>query len=255
MSTAMNPFQIAQYQLAQAAEAMDLDRLHTSSCAGRCASFTFASPSGWTMGRPGSLRDFASTITMRAARPRAASAFTRHETFDTVRALAAWMTWKCAVVDIPLGGAKGGVICSPKELSPSELERLSRGYIRALGHYIGPQIDIPAPDVYTTPQIMAWMMDEYEKIVGYHAPGVITGKPHPAGRLGGARPTPRSGRGGHHPRGAAGAGHGPDADHSLDPGLWQRGPVRRRALCRPLGGHDALHLVLGRRGSHRLHLL
>jgi glutamate dehydrogenase (NAD(P)+) len=87
------------------------------------------------------------------------------------------MTWKCAVVDIPLRGGKGGVVCNPKELSPAELERLSRGYVRALDRYIGPETDVPAPDVYTTPQIMAWMMDEYENIVGHHAPGVITGKP------------------------------------------------------------------------------
>jgi glutamate dehydrogenase (NAD(P)+) len=99
------------------------------------------------------------------------------ETIDTVRALAAWMTWKCAVVDIPLGGGKGGVICNPKEMSEFELERLSRQYIDAVGRIIGPDKDIPAPDVYTTPQIMAWMMDEFSKITGYNSPGVITGKP------------------------------------------------------------------------------
>jgi glutamate dehydrogenase (NAD(P)+) len=80
-------------------------------------------------------------------------------------------------VDIPLGGGKGGVVCNPKEMSGAELERLSRGYIRAIGHYIGEETDIPAPDVYTTPQIMAWMMDEYSVIRGYNVPGVITGKP------------------------------------------------------------------------------
>jgi len=99
------------------------------------------------------------------------------ETIDTVRALAAWMTWKCSVVDIPLGGAKGGVICNPKEMSVVELERLSRAYIDAVGRILGPENDIPAPDVYTTPQIMAWMMDEYSKLVGANAFGVITGKP------------------------------------------------------------------------------
>ena len=99
------------------------------------------------------------------------------ETIDTVRALAAWMTWKCSVVDIPLGGAKGGVICNPKEMSVVELERLSRAYIDAVGRILGPENDIPAPDVYTTPQIMAWMMDEYSKLVGATAFGVITGKP------------------------------------------------------------------------------
>ncbi|MBX3119204.1 MAG: Glu/Leu/Phe/Val dehydrogenase [Fimbriimonadaceae bacterium] len=103
--------------------------------------------------------------------------FHPEETVDTVRALSAWMTWKTAVVDIPLGGGKGGVICNPKELSEGELERLSRGYMRAVGHKIGPVVDVPAPDVYTTPQIMAWMMDEYEKMNGHHAPGIITGKP------------------------------------------------------------------------------
>jgi len=99
------------------------------------------------------------------------------ETIDTVRALAAWMTWKCAVVDIPLGGGKGGVICNPKALSPSELERLSRAYIRQVGRLLGPEMDIPAPDVYTTPQIMAWMADEYSVLCGQNQFGVITGKP------------------------------------------------------------------------------
>jgi len=96
---------------------------------------------------------------------------------DEVKALSFWMTMKCAAVGIPLGGGKGGIIVNPKELSIGELERLSRGYIQKIYKEIGPTKDIPAPDVYTTPQIMAWMLDEYEKLVGYHAPGVITGKP------------------------------------------------------------------------------
>ena len=99
------------------------------------------------------------------------------ETIDTVRALAAWMTWKTAVMDIPLGGAKGGVICNPKTMSPGELERLSRGYIRQVGRLLGLEKDVPAPDVYTTPQIMAWMADEYSFMQGYNDFGVITGKP------------------------------------------------------------------------------
>ncbi|MFA5760819.1 MAG: Glu/Leu/Phe/Val dehydrogenase dimerization domain-containing protein, partial [Dehalococcoidales bacterium] len=86
------------------------------------------------------------------------------ETIDTVRALASWMTWKTALLDLPLGGGKGGVICNPKELSKLELERLSRAYIRAIYQFVGPERDVPAPDVYTTPQIMAWMMDEYSAI-------------------------------------------------------------------------------------------
>jgi glutamate dehydrogenase (NAD(P)+) len=103
------------------------------------------------------------------------------ETIDTVRALAAWMTWKCAVVDIPLGGGKGGIICNPKEMSQSELERLSRAYVRQVGRILGPEMDVPAPDVYTTPQIMAWMADEFSVLRGHNEFGVITGKPLPLG--------------------------------------------------------------------------
>ena len=94
-----------------------------------------------------------------------------------VKALSAWMTWKCAVVGLPLGGGKGGVIADPKKMSAKEIEKLSRGYVQALKDFIGPEKDIPAPDVYTTPQIMAWMMDEFSKIKGYNVPGVVTGKP------------------------------------------------------------------------------
>jgi len=99
------------------------------------------------------------------------------ETIDTVRALAAWMTWKCAVVDIPLGGGKGGIICNPKEMSQGELERLRRAYVRQVGRILGPEMDVPAPDVYTNPQIMAWMADEFSILRGYNEFGVITGKP------------------------------------------------------------------------------
>ncbi|UCH34613.1 MAG: Glu/Leu/Phe/Val dehydrogenase [Armatimonadota bacterium] len=99
------------------------------------------------------------------------------ETIDTIRALASWMTWKCALSDIPLGGGKGGVVCKPKAMSRGELERLSRAYIGAVHRILGPDMDIPAPDVYTDPQIMAWMMDEYCKLTGHYCPGVITGKP------------------------------------------------------------------------------
>ena len=103
------------------------------------------------------------------------------ETIDTVRALAAWMTWKTAVVNIPLGGGKGGVTCNPKELSDREKENLARAYMGAVARILGVTKDVPAPDVYTTPQIMAWMMDEYSFMRGYNVPGVITGKPIPLG--------------------------------------------------------------------------
>lgn len=99
------------------------------------------------------------------------------ETIDTVRALSAWMTWKTALLDLPLGGGKGGVICDPQHLSLGELERVSRGYIRAICRVVGPDIDVPAPDVFTNPQVMTWMLDEYEVLTGHHAPAMITGKP------------------------------------------------------------------------------
>jgi glutamate dehydrogenase (NADP+) len=96
---------------------------------------------------------------------------------DEVKALAFWMACKCAVVGIPFGGGKGGIIVNPKELSRTELERLSRAFIQQIADFIGPDIDVPAPDVYTTPTIMAWMMDEYSKIKRRRVPAVITGKP------------------------------------------------------------------------------
>jgi glutamate dehydrogenase (NAD(P)+) len=99
------------------------------------------------------------------------------ETLDTVRALATWMTWKCSVVDIPLGGGKGGVICDPHDLSPREQERLCRGWIRTIARDVGHLRDVPAPDVMTSPQHMLWMLDEFETIHGAKYPGFITGKP------------------------------------------------------------------------------
>ncbi len=103
--------------------------------------------------------------------------FHPQETMDTVRALSMWMTWKCAVVDIPLGGGKGGIICDPRELSLQEQERLCRGYVRAMYNQLGPNLDVPAPDIMSNKQHMLWMLDEYETILGGKFPGMITGKP------------------------------------------------------------------------------
>jgi glutamate dehydrogenase/leucine dehydrogenase len=106
-------------------------------------------------------------------------------TMDEVIALSAWMTFKTAVTGLPLGGGKGGIRCNPKEMTNGELERLTRGYTRAMARFIGPNFDVPAPDVYTDAQTMAWIMDEYSDIVGYNAFGVVTGKPvHVGGSLG-----------------------------------------------------------------------
>ena len=103
--------------------------------------------------------------------------FAANETMDTVRALATWMTWKCAVADIPLGGGKGGIIVDPSTLSVHEKERLCRAWVNVMWKNIGPRNDVPAPDVGTTPQMMGWMMDEYSRLVGQYTPGVFTGKP------------------------------------------------------------------------------
>lgn len=103
--------------------------------------------------------------------------FAADETLDTVRALATWMTWKCAVADIPLGGGKGGIVVDPSTLSLTEKESLCRGWVGAMWKNIGPRNDVPAPDIGTTPQMMGWMMDEYSRLVGQYTPGVFTGKP------------------------------------------------------------------------------
>src|SRR3979409_890602 len=110
---------------------------------------------------------------------------------DDCKALAAWMAWKCAIVDIPFGGAKGGVACDPAKLSLGELERLTRRYISEIFDLIGPTVDIPAPDVGTSPRVMAWVMDTFSMKKGYVEPGVVTGKPIAlggwGGRVGGTR--------------------------------------------------------------------
>ena len=103
--------------------------------------------------------------------------FASSVTIDEVRALAAWMTWKCAVVNVPFGGAKGGVVCDPAKLTDIELERLTRRYTASIMDLIGPERDVPAPDMNTNPRVMAWMMDTYAMHVRHSAPGVVTGKP------------------------------------------------------------------------------
>ncbi len=177
MSEALNPFKMAQAQLSTAAELMNLDEDIHAVLREPMREFHVSIPVRMDDGTLKVFKGF--RVQYNDARGPAKGGIRFHpgETIDTVRALAAWMTWKCAVVNIPLGGGKGGVICDPKDMTQSELERLSRGYMQRIGRYIGPEIDVPAPDVYTNPQIMAWMADEFAKIRGYYAPGVITGKP------------------------------------------------------------------------------
>ncbi len=177
MEQELNPFKIAQRQFDQAAEILDLEPAMRAFLREPMREFHVTFPVRMDDGRVCIFKGFRVQYSDARGPTKGGIRFHPAETIDTVRALAAWMTWKTAVVDIPLGGGKGGVVCNPKELSRSELERISRGYIRALAHYIGPEIDVPAPDVYTDSQIMAWMMDEFSIIMGYNAPGVITGKP------------------------------------------------------------------------------
>ena len=181
MSTNHNPFQTAQQQLDEAAKVLKLDPAVHELLRWPMREFHVRIPVRMDDGSVKVFEGFRVQYNNARGPTKGGIRFHPEETFDTVRALAAWMTWKTAVMDLPLGGGKGGVVCNPKEMSQGELERLSRGYIRALGHYIGPDIDVPAPDVYTNPQIMAWMMDEYEKLTGHSASGVITGKPLPLG--------------------------------------------------------------------------
>ena len=172
-----NPFEIAQAQLDKAASKLKMDPAIHAVLREPLRELHVSLPVKMDDGSVKVFKGFRVQYNDARGPNKGGIRFHPDETIDTVRALAAWMTWKCAVVDIPLGGGKGGVICNPKEMSETELERLSRAYIGQVGRILGPEKDIPAPDVYTTPQIMAWMMDEFSKISGYNNPGVITGKP------------------------------------------------------------------------------
>jgi glutamate dehydrogenase (NAD(P)+) len=181
MPEELNPFAIAQQQLDQAAEIMGLDSATHELLRWPLRELHVTLPVRMDDGSTKVFQGFRVQYNDSRGPTKGGIRYHPEETIDTVRALAAWMTWKTAVVDIPLGGGKGGIICNPKEMSEGELERLSRAYIRQVGKIIGEEIDVPAPDVYTTPQIMAWMMDEFSFMRGYNVPGVITGKPIPIG--------------------------------------------------------------------------
>jgi len=178
---ALNPFSIAQQQLDTAAARLGLDRATHELLRWPQKELVVTIPVQMDDGSSKIFRGY--RVQHNGARGPCKGGLRWHpdETIDTVRALAAWMTWKTSVVDIPLGGATGGVTCNPKELSDAEKQRLARAYIRAVADVLGVAKDVPAPDMYTTPQIMAWMMDEYETIAREHHPGVITGKPLPLG--------------------------------------------------------------------------
>ena len=190
----LDPFKIAQKQLDEAAAIMKLDPQAHAILKEPMSMVQVQIPVKMDNGSTKVFTGFRVHYNFARGPTKGGIRFHPQESLSTVKALAAWMTWKTSLADIPYGGAKGGIICDPKSLSQAELERLSRGYVRAIGEYIGPDIDIPAPDVYTTPQIMAWMMDEYSAMEGYNVPGVITGKPlEIGGSLGRGDATARGG--------------------------------------------------------------
>ena len=182
-----NSFNVAQKQILEAVNILNLDQATSELLAWPQREFKFTLPVKMDNGK---VRVFhAWRIQYNTARGPAKGGIRFHpnETVDIIRALACWMACKTAVVDIPLGGGKGGIVCDPKNMSQRELENISRAYIRAAAPYLGINKDVPAPDVYTNPQIMAWMMDEYEIIIQRHHPGVLTDKPIQIGGTEGRR--------------------------------------------------------------------
>ena len=177
MTKPINAFEIAQSQFDSVAETMNLDPGVREVLRWPAREFTFRIPVRMD---DHSLQVFTGfRVQHNDARGpnKGGIRFHPDETIDTVRALAMWMTWKCAAVDIPLGGGKGGIIVDPSKLSSGEKEHLCRGWVQQMVKNLGPRQDIPAPDVGTTPQMMGWMMDEFSKLSGEYAPSVFTGKP------------------------------------------------------------------------------
>lgn len=172
-----NPFEIVKKQVDKCAEILDLPPEVTALLKSPLRELHLSLPIRMDDGSTKVFQGFRVQYNDARGAGKGGIRFHPEETIDTVRALAAWMTWKCSLLNLPLGGAKGGIICNPKEMSAGELERLSRAYIRSVYPFIGPEKDVPAPDVYTNPQIMAWMTDEYSVIAGRPQFGVITGKP------------------------------------------------------------------------------
>jgi glutamate dehydrogenase (NAD(P)+) len=174
---ASNSFEIAQAQFDKVAEYLGLDRATRELLRYPFREYHFAIPVRMDDGTVHIFRGFRVQHNDARGPGKGGIRFHPQETIDTVRALSMWMTWKCAVVDIPLGGAKGGVICDPHNLSMREQEQICRGWIRQISQNVGPVSDVPAPDVMTNAQHMLWMLDEFEIIHAGRFPGFITGKP------------------------------------------------------------------------------
>jgi len=174
---AFNPFKMAQAQFDKVADILDLDEATRDLLRNPMREYQFNIPVHMDDGNVKIFRGFRVQHNDSRGPCKGGIRFHPQETIDTVRALSMWMTWKCAVVDIPLGGGKGGVICDPHNLSLREQEQICRGWVRQLARDIGPLRDVPAPDVMTSAQHMLWMLDEFEAIHGQKYPGLITGKP------------------------------------------------------------------------------
>ena len=172
-----NPFKMAQAQFDRIADTLNLDEPTRELLRNPLREYSFAIPIRMDDGNIKVFRGFRVQHNDARGPCKGGIRFHPQETIDTVRALAMWMTWKCAVSDIPLGGGKGGIICDPHNLSEREQEKLCRGWVRQIARDIGPTRDVPAPDVMTSGQHMLWIMDEYETITGGQYPGLITGKP------------------------------------------------------------------------------
>ncbi|AYO30545.1 MAG: glutamate dehydrogenase [Thermoanaerobacteraceae bacterium] len=177
MSETLNPFEIVQKEIKSACEKLGLDNSVYEILKEPERVLTVSIPVKMDDGTTKTFIGFRSQHSTAIGPAKGGVRFHPNVSLDEVKALSTWMTFKCSVVGIPYGGGKGGVICNPKELSKGELERLSRGYFKAISPIIGPEKDIPAPDVYTNAQVMAWFMDEFSTLKGYNTPGVVTGKP------------------------------------------------------------------------------
>ncbi len=175
--SAFNPYDMARQQFDKVAAMLDLEQSTMDLLRDSLREFNFAIPVKMDDGQVKMYRGFRVQHNDALGPCKGGIRFHPQETIDTVRALAMWMTWKCSVVDIPLGGGKGGVICDPHEMSASEQEQLCRGWVKQMARNVGPLKDIPAPDVMTNAQHMLWMLDEFESIHGAKYPGFITGKP------------------------------------------------------------------------------
>jgi glutamate dehydrogenase (NAD(P)+) len=176
-SKEFNPFEMAQAQFDKVAEILNLDEATRHLLRNPLREYHFSIPVKMDDGTTKVFRGFRVQHNDARGPCKGGIRFHPQETVDTVRALAMWMTWKCAVVNIPLGGGKGGVICDPHHLSMQEQEHICRGFVRQLAKNVGPINDVPAPDVMTNAQHMLWMLDEFEAIHGAKFPGFITGKP------------------------------------------------------------------------------